>query len=669
MLDIDSIPLDDQKTWDMICDGNVKGCFQIESHLGKVWCKKVQPRSIEELAAVIAIIRPGCLKSFEDGKSMTQHFADRKNGEEEIPSLHPLIDHILEKTFGVIVFQEQSMEIAKTMAGFTLEEADELRKCLSGDSLVLTNNGPIKISELAKKKQFGKILTINQSGKNVFKKIKRVWSNGFKQTYKITTEKGFSISVTPNHKVFTQNGWVKTQDIKIGDFAAISRNYTFKGKSRNIDLDDTYLTSFLNNHVGSDELQYYLDADFQFSKIVSIEPDKVEEVFDYEVDDDEIHYGFIDGLLVHNSMGKKDANLMSKTLSKFIDGCNKNNIPEPEASRVSEIIEKSNRYAFNLSHSVGYAMESYKSAYLKANYPLTFFCKWLENADEKIDPNREVKELVVAARNEDIEIFGPTLKVREKNFSIQKSAIYFGLLNVKYVGKKEFSKLECLPDTDSWIELLPHIAKINKRSIQALISVGALSFTGMSRSEMLHELKYYCGLTKKEQDWFETNYQSDLNLADNLDRMLEKKKIQSRRKETLRGLIEGLKQPGRSLTDNPVSCVESEEDLLGISLHYSRLDGVDGASYSNATCKEMLDGRESGNVAVVLKEIKEHCTKNNDQMAFITCEDENTLDNVVIFPKQFEEYSDLLYEDNTLILALEKSKTQNSFIVNRVIQI
>ena len=125
-----SSDFDDKATWQLFAEGKTKGVFQLESNLGKSWSKKLAPRNIEELSALIAIIRPGCLKAFVDGKSMTQHFIDRKHGREEVTYLHESLEEILLPTYGVLVYQEQSMRIAQKIAGFNLEEADELRKAI-----------------------------------------------------------------------------------------------------------------------------------------------------------------------------------------------------------------------------------------------------------------------------------------------------------------------------------------------------------------------------------------------------------------------------------------------------------------------------------------------------------------------------------------------------------
>ena len=94
MLDIQNIPLDDQKTWNLIKSGRTGCVFQLESHLGKHWCKKIRPSNIEELSAVISLVRPGCLNSYsgDPPKNMAQRYADRKNGLEKIEYYHESLE-------------------------------------------------------------------------------------------------------------------------------------------------------------------------------------------------------------------------------------------------------------------------------------------------------------------------------------------------------------------------------------------------------------------------------------------------------------------------------------------------------------------------------------------------------------------------------------------------
>jgi DNA polymerase III alpha subunit len=128
--DITKLPLDCSETWDMICEGNTKGVFQLESQLGRSLASQAKPRNIEELSDLIAIMRPGCLEAMVKGKSLTQHYISRKHKEEEVDYFHPSLEPILKTTYGILVYQEQAILIATEIAGFDLQEADILRKAI-----------------------------------------------------------------------------------------------------------------------------------------------------------------------------------------------------------------------------------------------------------------------------------------------------------------------------------------------------------------------------------------------------------------------------------------------------------------------------------------------------------------------------------------------------------
>lgn len=129
--DVDDLPLECPITWDLISSGMTKGVFQLESSLGKQYAKKLKTACIEHLSALGALLRPGCLKAKdEDGISMTDLFCLRKNGEKEITYYVDSLEPILNKTYGVLVYQEQAMDIAVFLAGFNPQEADMLRKAM-----------------------------------------------------------------------------------------------------------------------------------------------------------------------------------------------------------------------------------------------------------------------------------------------------------------------------------------------------------------------------------------------------------------------------------------------------------------------------------------------------------------------------------------------------------
>ena len=127
-IDYNSLNESCMKTWSLFASGKTKGIYQLEKGLGKKWSKDIKPTSIEDISALVSLIRPGVLNSFLDGRNMAQHYVDRKFGVETFEYIHPALEQILGVTFGVLTYQEQAINIASIIAGFNLQEADSLRK-------------------------------------------------------------------------------------------------------------------------------------------------------------------------------------------------------------------------------------------------------------------------------------------------------------------------------------------------------------------------------------------------------------------------------------------------------------------------------------------------------------------------------------------------------------
>jgi len=123
--DIYSIPLDDQKTYDLLCDGRTTGVFQLESEGMKKLIKGLKPSQFSDIAALVALYRPGPIQS-----GMLELFVERKHGRKKIVYDHPVLEPILKDTYGTMVYQEQVMEISKKLALFMPGEADSLRKAM-----------------------------------------------------------------------------------------------------------------------------------------------------------------------------------------------------------------------------------------------------------------------------------------------------------------------------------------------------------------------------------------------------------------------------------------------------------------------------------------------------------------------------------------------------------
>ena len=503
---IEDINLDCSKTWDLISEGNTKGCFQLESRLGQAMAKKLKPENIEQLSALISILRPGCLEAIRDGKSVSNHYIDKKNGQESVDYFHSGLEPALKTTYGEMIYQEQAMEIAQTIAGFDLKEADMLRKAI----------------------------------------------------------------------------------------------------------------------------------------------------------------------------GKKKPEEMAKVKSKFLEGSKQSKIvSEDQAEEIFGWIEKSQRYSFNKSHAVSYAINGYLSAYAKAHFPRVFFASYLRFAKDKIDPQQEIKELIRNANEMDINIHIPDFRNLNEFFTIKDKNIYFGLTDIKGVGASVYQKIiEITKNLDTnnlkWLETNTKILmNINSTAAKSLISGGAFDYFKKNRTEMLFEYELLCNLTKKELEQFDNLMISNETLKSNLIRLCELGKINKNRKENILNLTKTIDNPPYSLIDKIGWLSDSESSLLGASITCSKLDTYD-ISMTNLDCKQYKHTYIDKNIIIAgevvnINVVKTKKGKNPGQeMAFITIEDSTgILDSVVFFPEKWEEYKHHLFERNILIFVGNKTKNKDALVVEK----
>jgi len=122
---LQDIPMDDHKVFEMLQQGDTAGVFQMESSGFTEMVRKLKPDRFSDLVAGIALYRPGPLKG-----GMVDDFIDRKHGRQKVTYLHPELETILEETYGVIVYQEQVMQVASKLAGFSLGQADIMRRAM-----------------------------------------------------------------------------------------------------------------------------------------------------------------------------------------------------------------------------------------------------------------------------------------------------------------------------------------------------------------------------------------------------------------------------------------------------------------------------------------------------------------------------------------------------------
>lgn len=122
-LDIDKVPLDDKETYELLQRGDTAAVFQFESAGMKDVHKQIKPDRFEDLIAIVSLYRPGPMDNIPS-------YIKRKHGEEEITYLHPQLEPILKETYGIMIYQEQVMNIARALGGYTMGGADKLRKVM-----------------------------------------------------------------------------------------------------------------------------------------------------------------------------------------------------------------------------------------------------------------------------------------------------------------------------------------------------------------------------------------------------------------------------------------------------------------------------------------------------------------------------------------------------------
>jgi len=338
---IDHLPLDDQKTYDLLNRAETLGVFQLESGGMRDLCRKFQISSVEHITALVALYRPGPME-------LIPEFIKRRHGEVKIEYEHPLLEPIARETYGILIYQEQVMQATQVLAGFTLGNADLLRR----------------------------------------------------------------------------------------------------------------------------------------------------------------------------AMGKKKREEMAKQRAIFVKGCKeKNQITEKKANEIFDLLEKFAGYGFNKSHAAAYAIVAYQTAYLKANYPVEFFCAMMTN---DMADTAKLSQYINEAREFGIEVLQPDVNESQVYFAPavrgtgfqpvnsadkdtgqrpvpQRQGIRFGLAAIKGVGevavetilkaRNEGGKFTSLSDLCERVDG----RTVNRKILEALIKSGACDGFGQTRATLCAQIERTLG--------------------------------------------------------------------------------------------------------------------------------------------------------------------------------
>lgn len=464
LLDLQNLPLDDQATYEMLSNGNSTGVFQLESGGMRSVLKDLKPTCFEDIIAVNALFRPGPMDQIPE-------FIRRKHGG-RISYLHPKLEPILKSTYGIIVYQEQVMQIARDLAGYSLGRADLLRRAM--------------------------------------------------------------------------------------------------GK-------------------------------------------KKKEIMEEE------RQSFIYGL-----EGPKGEAL--------ITGALKCGLTESEAGEIFDLMAKFAEYGFNKGHATAYAVISYQTAYLKANYPLEFTAALISTVMSSAD---KVSFYIHDARTSGIQILPPDVQSSKVGFSIEGQGIRFGLGAVRNVGANVVEKImeaRCEGPFTSLYDFCIRVdgKVLNKRVLESLLRAGGFGSL-CKRAQGIQALDSILDLAQRRQKDKESGQFSLFDFGDSVDEGVELPEVEE-------------------YSDRELLAMEKE--YLGLYLSGHPIDSL-LPKLKNATSSDILTCLETDEEKKVIlgglvTGYRTTVTKRGEMMASFVLEDLTGTIEVLVFPRTFAQTSGL--KDDQIIV-------------------
>ncbi|MBI5700981.1 DNA polymerase III subunit alpha [Candidatus Saganbacteria bacterium] len=345
--------------------------------------------------------------------------------------------------------------------------------------------------------------------------------------------------------------------------------------------------------------------------------------------------------VLRSAMGKKKAKEMAKQKEMFIEGAVKRNVSRNKATELFNLCAKFAGYGFNKSHSTAYAMISYQTAYLKANYPKEFMAALLTSVMGNSD---KVTIYIAESVRMKIKVLAPDVNQSEKTFTVVPDGIRFGLTAIKNVGIGAIESILAARKKDGPFKSLMDFAKridtraCNKKVIESLIKSGAMDSININRPYLLaifEQTMSRAAAELKEQSngqvfMFDMKPVLNIAAADSVPSNIE---VTPYTEEEL---------------------LRMEKELLGLYISNHPLENL----------KDSLEGQVNQRVADLQEKFegdvikigglifsgKKFNTKKGDQMLVANLEDLTGSIPIIVFPKTYEKYSQMLDDDSIVII-------------------
>ena len=358
--------------------------------------------------------------------------------------------------------------------------------------------------------------------------------------------------------------------------------------------------------------------------------------------------------LLRRAMSKKKQAVMEKERKNFVygneeegvDGCIKRGIDEATANKIYDEMIDFAKYAFNKSHAAAYGVVSYQTAYLKYYYPVEFMASLLTSV---IDNSSKVIEYVQTCKGMGIDILPPDINQSERNFTAQGGAIRYGLSALKSIGKAMVDQLVAERNArgpfQNLQEFLERISEcdLSKRIVESLIKAGALDcLEGNRRQKMMIYTSIMDNISQSKKkmmagqmslfDIVDDELKSDFEIKFPKVNEFSKQELLAFEKEVI----------GLYVSGHPLEEYQNmwKKNITRTSLDFQLNDEDETAVADNA--REIIGG--------IISEVTVKVTKQNSVMAFVTIEDLYGTVEVLVFPKLYEKYRQIIAEDNKVFI-------------------
>ena len=340
--------------------------------------------------------------------------------------------------------------------------------------------------------------------------------------------------------------------------------------------------------------------------------------------------------LVRRAMGKKDPETMAKQRETFMEGASRKGIDPNLAGHIFDLMAHFAGYGFNKSHSAAYGIISYQTAYLKANYPAEYMAALLTSVMDHVD---KVAVYIEVCRQMNLEVLPPDINQSSINFTVSQGAIRFGLAAIKNVGRSAMENILTVrqeggpfPSFQDFCQRVDSRA-VNKKVVENLIKAGAFFFLGSNRATLLEAMDKCLDWSHRRQKERESGQVSLFELtAGCSDDFI----IKARPEFPVRHLL------------------TMEKELLGLYVSGHPLAELETAWRRKiSTTLGEIGERTNGEKVIVggiISSLKPLTTKKGEPMAFIALEDLTGNGEIIVFPKVYRKYQELIQLDLSVLV-------------------